>query len=275
MKTLIKEIIGSILIKIHPKRARELVKNGLSFDVNNEFKLTDRLMRAVLLKNAEKSEDFNKIAGFHHNFWKEKGRKHFSNSDNVLERFFMPHCAFLFEKLEVLLKEESQGFHTMVEIGTGDGDVLDYLSSKFIQIERFVGIDLSMDQIEFNKKKYEQNSKLEFVAIDGFDWIKENGKSKMIFFTSGGVLEYFTEQQLEKLFSHLNQLGSTIFIAIEPIGVNIDFTTNPNSQPYGHERSFSHDYARLFQNAGFKLWHESTIAVDQKEYFFGAFGARN
>ncbi|HDZ07392.1 hypothetical protein LCGC14_0118870 [marine sediment metagenome] len=97
----------------------------------------------------------------------------------------------------------------------------------------------------------------------------------MIFFTSGGVLEYFTEQRLQAFFSYLNKLGSTIFIAIEPIGNNIDFTKNPSSQPYGVERSFSHDHARLFKNAGFNLWHQSKVEGYQNEAYFGVFRAEN
>jgi len=275
MKKLIKELIGTMLVKLQPKKARELIEKGISFSVENEFNFTDRLMRMALLKNAEKNEDFNMLAEYHEKFWKETGRKYFSNKENVLKDFFLPNCLPVFEALQVLLKDKSQYYHTMVEIGTGNGDVLDYLSTKFSQIKRFVGIDLSIEQINYNKKKYEQNIKLEFVATDGFDWIKENGNSNMIFFTSGGVLEYFTEQRLQKLFYYLNKLDSTIFVAIEPIGVNIDFTKNPSSQPYGPERSFSHNYARLFQNAGFNLWFESKTLNTHKEYFFVAFGAIN
>ncbi len=65
------------------------------------------------------------------------------------------------------------------------------------------------------------------------------------------------ESQLQELFSKINQLGKTIFIAIEPNGADHNFDTNPSSQLYGHEPSFSHNYPKLFKNAGFSLWHFS------------------
>ena len=275
MKKIIKEFIGTILVKLQPEKVETLIKKGISFNVKNELSLSERLMRSALLKNAEKNQDFNMLAEYHENFWKETGRKYFSEKENVLQDFFLSKSLIVFEELQDILKDTSQNFHTMVEIGTGTGDLLNYLTTEFPRIDRFVGIDLSVEQIDFNKKNYEQNIKMEFVAADGFDWIKENGTNNMIIFTSGGVLEYFTEQRLQEFFSYLNELGSTIFIAIEPIGANIDFTKNPNSQPYGVERSFSHDYVRLFSNAGFSLWHESKAPGKIHEDYFGIFGAIN
>ncbi|WP_396633435.1 class I SAM-dependent methyltransferase [Maribacter sp. R86514] len=275
MKKIIKEFIGTILVKLQPEKVETLIKKGISFNVKNGLSLSERFMRSALLKNAEKNKDFNMLAEYHENFWKETGRKYFSEKENVLQDFFLSKSLLVFEELQDLLKDTSQNFHTMVEIGTGTGDVLNYLTTEFPGIDRFVGIDLSVEQIDFNKKKYEQNIKIEFVATDGFDWIKENGTKNMIIFTSGGVLEYFSEQKLQKFFSYLNKLGTSIFIAIEPIGANIDFTKNPTSQPYGVERSFSHDYVRLFKNAGFTLWYESKAPGKMHEDYFGIFGAIN
>lgn len=273
MRNKLKELLGNILIVVLPKKTAKLTKKGISFNVKNEFSLIDRLMRNALLKNAEKKEDFNKLAEYHENFWKETGRKYFSNKENVLEDFFLPNGSLVFERLQNILNNQSQNFSTMVEIGTGDGVVLNYLKDKFPQVEKFVGIDMSKEQISVNKKNFEQIDKLEFVASEGFDWIKENGSGATIFFTSGGVLEYFTEQRLQELFHYLNTLDPVIFIAIEPIGLNDDFSINPNSRPYGHERSFSHDYARLFKNAGFSLWYEAKTPFNNKECHFSAFGA--
>ena len=273
MKNKLKEILGNILILVLPKKTAKLTKKGISFDVKHEFSLVDRLMRNVLLKNAEKKQDFNKLAEYHKNFWKENGIEYFSNQENTLEDFFIPNCSSVIERLQAILNEQAQNYTTMVEIGTGDGVVLNYLENMFPQIERFVGIDLSDAQTQINNKKFELSGKLEFVASDGFDWIKENGSAHTIFLTSRGVLEYLTEQRLQELFNYVHTLHPAIFVAIEPIGLTDDFTINPNSRPYGNERSFSHDYARLFKNAGLSLWYEAKTPYRNNEYHFTAFGA--
>ena len=131
------------------------------------------------------------------------------------------------------------------------------MSSKFPEIDRFIGIDLSQEQISLNGDRYGVNKKLEFVAADALDWVKEHGQGNTIFVTSRGVLEYFLEPRLQELFNHVHGLGKTIFIAIEPNGADHNFEINPNSQLYGHEPSFSHNYPKLFKNAGFDVWHFS------------------
>ena len=276
MKKLFKIYLGNILIYFLPKRAVELSEKGMTLSVNNDLVLVDRLIRSALLLRAERTGDHETLEKFHANFWVEKGHDLFSYSDgDILEGYFLPHCAYLIDELKKKLNEQSEKFKTMVEIGTGDGDVLNYLSSKFPKLNSFVGIDLSQNQIHFNKEKYRENGRLKFVASDGLDWIKEHGESNMIFITSGGVLEYFTEKRIKILFDYLNNLGPTIFLAIEPIGTEIDFSVDPSSRPYGVERSFSHDYKRLFKEAGFELWHQSKIPYKAKGYDFFAFGAIN
>jgi hypothetical protein len=79
----------------------------------------------------------------------------------------------------------------------------------------------------------------------------------MVFVTSGGVLEYFSEKHLKLFLSKLNSLGKIICVFIEPVATNHNFNLHPNSQPYGWERSFSHNYEKLITNSGFKLWHKS------------------
>jgi len=228
-----------------------------------------------MIRNAEKKNDFKKLAEFQKAYWVNQGDDFFERTDDSFETAFLPDCAFIFDILKEQLRLEPNEFNTLVEIGTGNGKVLDFLSSEFPQIVRFVGIDLSPIQIELNKEKYKENPRLEFVAADGFDWVNVHGHGHMVFVTSRGVLEYFTEQRLQDFFNKLNGLGKIIFIAIEPTGVDHDFEVNPGSQPYGTERSFSHNYSNLFEKAGFKLWHYSKKEYSRDDYFFSFIGAKN
>ena len=275
IKHQLKTFLGQFLISCRPHYAEELAKKGMNPTLNQKTRLTDRLICHSLLENAVQKGNTEKLAAYYRNFWIKRGHDHFSTYNDTLKGFFLPHCDFLFEELNVLLRDHPTNFTTMVEIGTGHGDVLNYLSSKFSDIPRFIGIDLSPIQIGIIKKKYETNPKLEYIAGDALNWVKKNGKTKTIFFTSGGVLEYLTEQRLQKFLDFLNKLRPIIFIAIEPLGRNADFVKNPLSQPYGPERSFSHNYLKMFKNAGFEIWHDSIVPYQAKTFDFWAIGAKN
>lgn len=253
-------IIGNVLVFLLPKKARQLSENRITLVHKNKKKLSlsERLMRYALVKKLERIEDHDTIADLNRNFWaNHKATELFLETEEKFQSDFLPNCTFIFDKLKVELSKHPEKFNTLVEIGTGNGDVLNYLSSEFPQIKRFVGIDMSSHQIDINIKKFESNPILEFVAADAVDWVKNNGHSNIIFVTYSGVLEYFVENRLQEFLNALNVLGKIIFIAIEPNGADHDFDKNPNTQLYGNEPSFSHNYKQLFKNAGFSLWHFS------------------
>lgn len=251
---------GNTLVLLRPKKAQELSENRITLvhKPKHNMSISERLMRGALIRKLDKIQDHKAIAELNRDFWiNKKATELFADLEDTFETDFLPHCTFIFDLLKNELSDQSEEFSTLVEIGTGNGDVLNYLSSEFPEINRFVGIDLSPDQIEINNKRFTNNKKLEFVAADAFDWVKEHGHGNTIFVTSRGVLEYFLEPRLQELFKIINGLGKTIFIAIEPNGANHNFDTNPKSQLYGHEPSFSHNYPQLFKNAGFNIWHFS------------------
>lgn len=252
--------VGNMLVFMQPKKARQLSEHRMTLVHKNSKKmsLSERLMRFALVKKLEKIENHEKIAEMNRNFWESnKATDLFSETESAFINDFLPNCTFIFDLLDKELINQPEKFHTLVEIGTGNGDVLNYLSSKFHQINRFIGIDLSSHQVEINKKKFSDNIKLEFVAADAFDWVKEHGCGNSIFVSSKGVLEYFVEQRLQEFLNIINQQGKTMFVAIEPNGADHNFDTQPNTQLYGNEPSFSHNYPHLFKNAGFTLWHFS------------------
>ena len=272
-KNRIKYVLGEFIIFCQPKKALMLYKKGLTLNTN--LSLKGRLIRFTLLEKHQKKNDFKALSKVHKTYWEKQGKAYFSGkyNNNTLENFFIPECSFLIDLLKEKLKNETENYNTLIEIGTGDGTVLDYLSSIFIQIDKFIGLDLSADQINANKLTFKLNSKLEFVSADGVDWIKKHAESFTIVLTSRGVLEYFTEYRLQKFLNRLKKKGKIIFIAIEPTAANHDFSINPNSQIYGHESSFSHNYAKLFKNAGFSIWHESR-KLFSSEIYFTFFGAK-
>ena len=48
MKKIIKEFIGTILVKLQPEKVETLIKKGISFNVKNELSLSERFMRSAL-----------------------------------------------------------------------------------------------------------------------------------------------------------------------------------------------------------------------------------
>lgn len=236
--------------------------------------ISEILMRAALVKKLKPINDYETIRDNNRDFWiNNTATELFKETEDGFVKDFLPNCTFVFDLLKTELNNTDQSFDTFVEIGTGNGDVLNWLSSEFPKVKRFIGIDLSEQQIQMNKEKFGNNEKLEFIAADAYEWVKKEGKSNTIFVSSRGVLEYFIESQLQELLNNISKIGHTFFVAIEPNGGDHDFEASPNSQLYGNEPSFSHNYPLLFKNAGFKIWHFSQQPWSggfDKQTFIGA-----
>lgn len=272
------EGIGNILIMLNPEKAEKFSESRITLiHMNkNNLSVTERLMRFALVQKLEAIDDHNTIAELNRKFWEDKkATELFEQTENKFETDFLPNCTFIFEMLKNIISKQPEKFKTFVEIGTGNGDVLNYLSIQFPKFERFVGIDLSRHQIELNLEKFKNKPTLEFVAADAFDWIKNHSHGNIVFVTYSGVLEYFIQSRLQEFLKNINRLGEVIFIAIEPNGSTHDFEKNLNSEIYGNEPSFSHNYPHLFKNAGFHLWHLSQKSYAQAGSVQTIIGAKN
>jgi O-methyltransferase involved in polyketide biosynthesis len=99
---------------------------------------------------------------------------------------------------------------------------------------------------------------LEFVRAEATAWITQNAKPAWFYFSYGGVLEYLTQPQLESLLQWIkNDAAPATFAIAETVGIGHDFEKDPDSEPYGYELSFSHNYRHLFQRAGYTLHYYS------------------
>ena len=271
MKELVKDIVGGFLVSVRPAKAVKLSKTGIT--LTDELNLEERLMRHALLKRAERGNDHDGLQNMHKEYWVKKGDGFFSRNTDRFQTLFKPHSGPVIQGLREQLEKTSEPYRSLVEIGTGNGHLLNYLSVKFPRIERFIGIDLSPDQIKSVKKKYEGNDRLEFVAADGFEWVRDHGEANTIFVTFGGVLEYFAQKRLEAFFRTVNRLENVLFLTMEPNAADHNFRIHPDSRPYGHESSFSHNYPLLFKKAGFQVWHESTMFHVKGSHYFSVTGA--
>lgn len=268
--------LGNLLILAFPEKARKMSENRITLIHKNKknMTVTEILMRIALIKKLEAIEDHDTIRDKNRNFWiNNSAVELFNETEDGFKKDFLPNCTFIFKLLKEQLSKTENEFLTIVEIGTGNGDVLNWLSSEFPNVQKLIGLDLSEHQIQMNREKFNTNKKLEFIAADAYDWIPDHCTSNTLFVSSRGVLEYFLEPRLQQLLKNISQLGAIYFVAIEPNGGDHDFEKKPNSQLYGNEPSFSHNYPLLFKNAGFEVWHFSQqpwLGGFTKQTFIGA-----
>ncbi|EPR74084.1 hypothetical protein ADIWIN_0893 [Winogradskyella psychrotolerans RS-3] len=267
--------VGRMLIVLRPKKVKQLSDKGLTLVMGGNLSSSERLMRRAILNKIEKNEDHDKLAQLHKTYWAKQGDNFVNNTEDNLKNIHLPAYKDVLEALNREISNAPVAFEKLVEIGTGNGSVLNYLSLNYTDIKDFIGIDLSEEQTKINQINYKDNSKIEFIDGDVLDWLENQQQGNLVFLTFRGVLEYFTQQQLISFFEKLYALGNIIFFAIEPTDSVHNYETYPNSKIYGVEGSFSHNYVKLFKDTGFKIWYSDEKSESGHPYIIKIVGAKN
>lgn len=217
----------------------------------------ERAALASLVNNLKKTQDLDHLAKLHQQIWaKTSGDAAYESKDELL----MEVEPYLMKSFEKLLDKST--FKTLVEIGCGTGKSLNYFSERFPMIDRFIGIDISEGQIELNKAKYEYNPRLEFYAGDAIQWLKNNSSPNTIYFTYGGVLEYFNEEQVNSMLDSITKHSPTGLLVFEPIADGFDPKNEKHSKVDGYEFNFSHPYPHFVRQAGMQIQYEKVFYTD-------------
>jgi hypothetical protein len=165
----------------------------------------------------------------------------------------------LVDALSDLLTRDPR-YQTICEIGTGNGMFLRYLRERWAGSRRYVGIDLSTAQIEANRNAY-RDTGLEFQSIEAIDWIDGKCSAGTVFIACG-TLECLTGPELCALLARVASIPRpAAFGIVEP--VNMDLERELESRPRG-AMTFSHNYPRAFEAAGFRLLDTQRIPIDSR-----------
>ena len=163
-----------------------------------------------------------------------------------------------------LISSAPGSYHTVCDMGTGNGMFLNWLSGQVSGIRKFIGIDLNKEQVAENKETY-KNTGLEFFYSEITDWINTRCGAGTIFVTCG-VFEYFAQHELVRLFESIRNRAHPAAIAIiEPI--NLDLVSEFMSKPRGNI-AYSHNYPYLFNKCGYNVFRQKVESFDPKVPFY-------
>ena len=260
-KEKIKQTVGTVLIPFMRERAERIAREEMSMTVGKR-NVIDACLRAGMARKMLNSSNEQQLSEYHRNFWEnEKCVEYHQGFRDFVAEAFRDKYSFVLDEMQAIVNANPD-FTTLVEIGCGGGSVLDYVAQNLDGIDRFVGVDLSPDIIEENKLKYPADN-IEWVADNAQTWIEQNGQANWIYFSFRGVLEYFTEQDLNRMYADVaERMSPAIFATMEPMALDHSIENDHHSSPYGTEYTWSHNYPRYYEQNGYTLRHRSVQEYD-------------
>ena len=245
MKNLITRIVAAAM----PGRAARIYS-----DPGSASGLLDRAVKAGLYHRAVAQNDLEHLDWYHRKYWEgEAAQPYFADDSRVGDRPLLIEQFGLDQRIAEFQSACPESAKHVIEIGSGDGRALQHLREQLATDGNFLGLDVNAEQNERNAHRY-ASSQLQFVTTDAREWISENGRPHSFFLTNGGVLEYFSQHAVAALFAHITErLSPSLFAMIEPLDDKHNLNTQIDSFVYGAERSFSHNYPYLLEQAGFAV----------------------
>lgn len=243
-------VVGGLLAQFLRTRSQS-VESGIR---RGSAQLLDRLIRHGIIAQALNSGDHARLRDLHRDYWRKEGLQFGKDYAFRFEEQFLQCDA---ELIHIAINDlNSDVLENVVEIGCGNGKVLEYVSQKLAYCKELVGIDIDRMRISANRQHYREQ-RLNFVACNALDWFRENAKCSTLIMTNGGVLEYFLEAEISEIFAIAAQHNNTAVALIETVGSNHDLENDRKTHPYGRELAFSHNYIHLLEKAGFEIQHFS------------------
>jgi hypothetical protein len=223
-----------------------------------EWGWSGRFVRNALLADAVKRADHETLRRYFTDYWSSATSVEFYEGySHRFEDLFLRHHAVVAEPIARLLPDLGEGPIRLVEVGSGDGRVLEWLSQNLDGVAEFHGVDLNAREIAKCAETHRHSDRLHFHAGDLLDCLRAHPAPRTILVTNGGVLEYVLRDELLAIFAEFRELCSPCIVAItESVGTDHDLDREPQSYPYGHELAFSHNYPAILRESGFEIGWE-------------------
>jgi SAM-dependent methyltransferase len=244
----VRTVAGTALDIVRPGLGRRLGESGAG-QANPRLK---RLVLHARLSRARRRGDEAAIQAALHAYWQgDAPGDYYDRYANRFQLWFLgPHQAIV----EALASEAARRpYGRIVELGCGDGRVLAHLAGRLPRVPELLGLDINEAIIARTSAALADPPRLTFRAGNARAMFAEVCGDNTLLMTYGGVMEYFTADDLSRFFRHHAGRKNTAVALVEPVDPSHDLTADPGSHVFGAENSFSHNHGSLLERAGFAV----------------------
>jgi SAM-dependent methyltransferase len=221
------------------------------------------LKRAILksrVRRAQASKDTDRVQEALAAFWLgASGDQFHAEWGRASFEHFRDNHSGLIDVLDNFVRTSGLGFSRIVEVGCGAGDALAYCAEQLPWVVQGVGIDINAGAIDRANGAQPPGSRLSFVCTDPADWLAAHPQAGTVMLSNGGVLEYFSQEGVDRLLAALALRRPAAVLLVEPLdgghdlGRQLDSYTFNSVGAAGAEITFSHNHRARLQHAGFEV----------------------
>jgi SAM-dependent methyltransferase len=153
-------------------------------------------------------------------------------------------------------------YQYIVEIGCGNGKYIDFLSRNLGAQYKYIGIDLSEEQIEWNKTFYQKNKNLTFYSEHVGNKESIHKESNTLYLTFG-TLSCFTQKELDEWLHRIKPMSGKNAVSIAEWIIDYNYLDKVHSEPMS-QTLYNHHYAFRVQNAQMVMYKLEYVLADDE-----------
>ena len=175
LKLWLKRTLGTLASLANPRLTRAVL-------TADPAALSTRLGQLILFSKTQQAATNGAWGSLRQNlthYWKTTPGDHFytAYAHRFEDWFLKDH----YPLITALIARATAGpYHTLTEVGCGDGRVLHHLSEKLPQLTQLTGLDLNPRIIAQNQTTYTAHPRLHFAATDAADYLLQRSEERRV-----------------------------------------------------------------------------------------------
>lgn len=153
-----------------------------------------------------------------------------------------------------------KGYNNVLEIGTGAGYLIYFLSENLSGYHGFFGVDINKKIIEENKESYKNHDRLKFVHSDVYEYIECVDLDNLLI-VAQNTFDYFNRKRLEEIFLLIIKKFDNVAIAINSHERNSHIEGSLERKD-SDLKVYSHNYIEILRKVGFKFIESENMPQD-------------
>jgi len=271
LKLFISNRFSSILYPfIAKKKSTAVIVHVLSSEfLNHKEKLSYSFVNTVILNHFYKNYDPNNPTEYYREIIKNhvwggttgmKWHAEEAEYDQNLDKY-KKWRRIQIDQIEDFLKNNNY-YQYIVEIGCGNGKYIDYLSRNLGSQYKYIGIDISKEQIEWNKTYYQRNPNLKFYHEDLGNKESIHKESNTLYLTFG-TLSCFTQIELDVWLHKIKPISGKNAVSIAEWIIDYNYLEKVDSEPMS-QTLYNHNYACRVQNAQMEMYKLEYVSAEDE-----------
>ena len=251
-------IVSKVFFNFLVHRIPDTLSYKLMNTLSGPQSFYEKVFCNVLVKKLQMSDEetTNLIDKQIYDFWKSGSGLdwHIETNNDDYQSTFEEQAIFTIEKISELTKSHKIKNLCLIDISTGNGNFLNFLTKEVDVATKAIGFDINNRIIKHNKQK-DDFKHIEFkhgLVQEHANYILNLSRDNSICFVSRKSLTFYNNKQFNELLALLNKVKTKVYFCLIETN-NFNYKKNNETNYRDSPNFYAHNYPLIFKKNNWEL----------------------